>query len=241
MMTNRRRNNAIAILLAAIAAALAAMYASGGSSKAAGPSAQQVLVATEDIAAGTPGTALLAQHLVAKRSLAPAAVVSGALKDSTRLSGLVSIQPIRAGQQLNGHQFASGSGDGSAAAALRGSERVITVAGTGDQLLAGVVQPGDHVDVVASIAYPQGSSSRYSRIILRNLLVLKAPAKSSSSGISSAAHDVTATLALDDSQAQALFYVLKNSDWSLLLRPAAQAANGETKSFTAATLLGWNR
>ena len=60
-MTNRRRNNAIALLLAGIAAALAVSYATGGSGKAA-PSTRSVLVATHDISAGTPGSALLSQH-----------------------------------------------------------------------------------------------------------------------------------------------------------------------------------
>jgi len=238
-MTNRRRNNAIALLLAGIAAALAVSYATGGSGKAA-PSTRSVLVATHDISAGTPGSALLSQHLVSIRAVEPRMVVSGALVDEAKLGGLVSIQPIKRGEQLNAEQFATGSGDGSVAAGLRGSQRVITIAGTPDQLLAGVAQPGDHVDVLASITYPQGSSSHYSRIVLRDLLVLKAPGKSAGSRVS-APQDVTATLALNDAQAQALFYVLKNSDWSLLLRPTTQAANGPSENFTAGTLLGIGR
>jgi Flp pilus assembly protein CpaB len=241
MTTHRRRTNAIAVLLAVIAAVFAAAYARSGSSKAAVPSSRHVLVATRDIPAGTPGSLLLSQHLVSTRAVASGSVVADAIGDKGQLGGVIATQQIRAGQQLNLQQFAAGSGDESPAAALRGNERVITVAGAPDQLLAGIVQAGDHVDVVASIAYPQGSSSHYSRIVLRNLLVLRAPGKTGSAGMAGPAHDVTATLALDDSQAQALFYVLKNADWSLLLRPVTLAGNGETKNFTAANLLGWSR
>jgi hypothetical protein len=44
-------------------------------------------------------------------------------------------------------------------------------------------------------------------------------------------------LAVDDTQVERLFYVLKNADWTLDLRPAAGAKNGPSRVETPTSVL----
>ena len=87
-------------------------------------------------------------------------------------------------------------------------------------MLAGTLHDGDHVDVVASLKMPDNQRP-YGRTVLRNIVVVHAPAGPSATSSGS----VSTTLRLSDEQAQTLFFVTKNGDWSLVLRPAVHSAN----------------
>jgi Flp pilus assembly protein CpaB len=125
--------------------------------------------------------------------------------------------------------------------------RAMEVPGDANQLLAGIIQDGDHVDVVANIRYSLRASAVAasnislvaSRVVLRNLLVLKAPSPPSSSGIAGAgANGTSITLAVTDTDAQKLLFVLKNGDWWLALRPVASPADSPDSVETLQSLLG---
>ena len=82
---------------------------------------------------------------------------------------------IYKGQQITLRQFAPES-QGGIFAKFSGNERVVMVPGEPDQLLAGTLSDGDRVDVVATTKYHVDDLARAaSRVVLRNLLVLKAP------------------------------------------------------------------
>jgi len=67
--------------------------------------------------------------------------------------------------------------------------------------------------------------------VLRNLLVVRAP--SLDRGRAAAA----AAVALSDAQAQRLFFVIRNGDWSFSLRPPARAAESPSRVDSAASIL----
>src|SRR5581483_3997676 len=109
-----------------------------------------------------------------------------------------------------------------------GNERAMTVPGASNQILAGVVKDGDRVDVLANLRYGGlagaggargGGGGVATRVVLRDLLVLRAPSGSDSSNGSAI------TLALTDTQAEKLLFVLRNGDWWLVLRPVARPAD----------------
>jgi Flp pilus assembly protein CpaB len=235
MSTLRSRNLVLAAALAIAAALLTTLYVS----KARGTTKNVVLpvktfVATQDIAIGTTGDVILGRHMARIEAVPRGAVVPGALASGAQVAGLVATDPIYKGEQLSIRRFQNGKAQG-VRAKLIGTLRAIQVPGDPNQLLAGTLRDGDRVDVVASIADPSSATQgRLTRIVLRGILVLKAPeAKSGWTGPQSA----SATLQVTDRQAQRLFFVLKNADWSLMLRPLVRPANNVPTTDSAVTVL----
>lgn len=231
----RTRNLAIAGVLALLAAVLTMMVvsrASGGTQHAA--SDAHVLVATRDLGIGTSASEALASGAVVRRAVARDSVVPGVVEDSAALRGLVVVQPIFRGEQVTRHRFGPSGAQG-LRSELRGSLRVLQIPGDGDQLLAGTLRAGDHVDVVASVKRGTEQNS-YARIVLRNLLVLQPPRSSGNAALGATAA-LSATVQLTDVQAQTLFFVIKNGAWSFVLRPAARASNHATAPASAGSVL----
>lgn len=231
----RIRNLSVAGVLALLAAVLTMLVvsrASGGTKPAAHPTS--VLVATRDIGIGTSASQALASGAIARRQISSDGVVPDSVLRTTDLRGLVAVQPIFRGEQLTTHRFGPSGAQG-LRSELRGTLRVLQIPGDANQLLAGTLRAGDHVDVVASVKKGSAQSS-YSRIVLRNLLVLEAP-DSSSHSPAGVTDSLAATVQLTDSQAQTLFFVIKNGDWSFVLRPAMRATNQATAPASAGSVL----
>jgi Flp pilus assembly protein CpaB len=79
-----------------------------------------------------------------------------------------------------------------------------------------------------------------SKIVLRDILVLDAPAtaSSSSSVTGGASGTTTVQLRVTDTQATKLFFLAKNGEWSLALRPPVRAGDSSevlTDSMTIAS------
>ena len=90
------------------------------------------------------------------------------------LTSQVVTDPIYKGEQITLRQFAPAE-QGGIFAKFSGKERAIAVLGEPQQLLAGTLSDGDRVDVVATARYKAGGARATTRVVLRNLLVLKAP------------------------------------------------------------------
>jgi Flp pilus assembly protein CpaB len=236
MTTLRSRNLIVAGALAIAAAILTLLYVSNSkdSAKAARPlAAANALIATQDIRVGTPGDAI-AGRLATVMPVPVTAVVPGALVAPSQLKGLVVTDTIYKGEQLTSRRFQTGQAQG-IRARLRGGLRAIQVAGDPNQLLAGTLRDGDRVDVVASLADPTNGQKHLSRIVLRGVLVLAPPAGGSTLG---STDKTSVTLQVSDLQAQKLFFVVKNADWSLVLRPTIRPTDDQLPTVSEATLLG---
>jgi pilus assembly protein CpaB len=227
---SRTASLAVAVVLALLAGALTLARGSGGAEPAAAVQAK-ALVATSDIPAGTPAAQAL--DLMKLRPLDRSDLVPGAVADPARLSGLVATQPIYAGEQVSLRRFGGGGIEG-VRAGLTGTERALAIAGTPQQLLTGTLRRDDRVDVVASLDYPEASGKKRTRIVLRNLLVLAVPETDPAASANSA----SATLRVTDDQATRLFHVMRNADWSLMLRPPVRARNGGGAVQGPDTLIG---
>ncbi|MGZ8694895.1 MAG: Flp pilus assembly protein CpaB [Gaiellaceae bacterium] len=245
-MTYRARNTAIAGALAALAVLLTMVYVHNVKSDAQeGSSLVRVMVAVRDIVAGTPGSeASLQPREVPRRTVVP-----GAIANQTAVAGLVATDQIYAGEQVTTNRFAPLAEQG-VVGELKGTERAFQVPGDEDQVLAGTLKVDDRIDVVASIKYrvrDVGGSTTgadlertATRIVLRDLRVLRAPEAPSTDGglADSGASAFNAILAVTDSQAQKLFYVLKNGDWSLQLRPKVRPKDSPESVETVESVLG---
>jgi len=133
------------------------------------------------------------------------------------LATLVAIQPTYHGEQIVAKRFGTSQQEG-LVSTIHGQLRIYQLPGDANQLLIGIVRAGNRVDVVGSLTRPEGSQTHYTVIAVRNVLVVKAPSSSSSSGNS-------VDLQLTSAQAQKLFWLQKNGDWSLLLRPSVKPSN----------------
>jgi Flp pilus assembly protein CpaB len=243
-MAYRLRNIAIALVLALVAALLTTFYVSNYKKKVQqGESDVPVYVATKDIPAGTAASDVLTGGYVEtvqvdKRNLAP-----GAAWKEDQLDNLVAVEPVYAGEQLTTRRFRPLAEKG-VRGELTGNLRAFQVPGDKHQLLAGTLKDGDKVDVVANTKYKLGERDLVaSRVVLRDVLVLKpAPSEESASakltGGGPGASSIAVLLAVTDTQAAKLLFVLKNGDWSLQLRPTNDAADSPESVETPLSVLG---
>jgi pilus assembly protein CpaB len=242
-MTYRVRNIGIAVALAVLAAVMISYYVTNYKRTVQkGASDVTVLVATKDIPAGTAGADVSKQHLLRSITVARSAVVPGAISNGSELTNLVATQTTYAGEQVSARRFASQSAGG-VRASITGPQRVLQIPGDSNQLLAGTLKDGDHVDVVGSWAWPDTSSSLHvGRVVVRNALVLRAP---SSLGLDATQHITTGPqgqlslqLQLSDQQAQKVWWLVENGTWSLALRPTLHGSDASHGTETPSTMLG---
>ncbi|HZQ16788.1 MAG TPA: Flp pilus assembly protein CpaB [Gaiellaceae bacterium] len=231
----RTRNILIATGLGLLAVVLTLVYVSHArkaSPSAAASAPVTVLVAAKDIPVGTAGRALAGSGWLVTKSFPSADVPSGAVTNAAQLSQLVAIQPIYKGEALVGQRFGTTQQEGMLSL-LHGAYRVVQLPGDANQLLAGTLKVGNTVDVVGSLKSPETSQNHYSTIFLRDLLVMSTPSKPSA-GIG---QTTSVELRVSESQAQRLFWLEKNADWSLLLRPATGASDKPFPAVSAGSLL----
>ena len=219
-MTYRVRNIVIAVVLAALAALMTSYYVTNYKRHV-----QQdekhvtVYVASQDIPAGTSGAD--AARMLKKKTVTQAAVAPGAVSGPKDLKKLVATQ--------RGYQ----------------------VSGTANQTLAGILKTGDHVDVVANIAYKSGQNTFTfvaTRIVLRNLKVLRAPPGPGTASKLGGSTDTKypVVLAVTDNQSQKLMFSTHNTSeentggepgWWLELRPNLNPADSPGSVETIGTML----
>jgi Flp pilus assembly protein CpaB len=170
---------------------------------------------------------MMAPTQVPRRSVVP-----GAISSPAEVKNLVAMQETFAGEQITTQRFSSVSQTG-IEGQLRGTARALSIQGDTNQLLAGTLKTGDHVDFVAALKVPGSQEIYLSRVMIRDLKVLQAPpAPSTGSKLTSnGAGNTSVMLAMTDNQAQKVQYALANAAgagpdrWHLELRPVTRAAD----------------
>jgi Flp pilus assembly protein CpaB len=238
-MTYRVKNITIAVALALVAALLTSFYVTNYQRNVRKDETNvPVWVAARDIPAGTSGAAIESKGLLEKSEIVRRSVVPGAISDPDQVADLVSTQPIFAGEQVSTRRFSTPSQRG-ITSQLTGVQRAIAISGDEHQLLAGTLKTGDKVDVVASWTFPEGSSQHFTRIILRDIAVLRAPFGGGPSEKLTSTGDggYAATLAVTDTQVQKLYWAMKNGEWHFELRPGVDAADSPENVESSYSLL----
>jgi Flp pilus assembly protein CpaB len=240
-MTYRARNLFAAIGLAVLAALLVGFYVTNY--KRTVQHSQQnvsVWVAAKDIPEGTSGSDVISGGYLRQEQVLRQSVVPGAISSDTQIERLVAASPTYAGEQISLTRFSDVAVQG-IRGVLRGPLRAVQVSGDSDQTLAGTLRTGDHIDVVANVKVgdASGNSQSVSRIVLRNLRVLRA-----SGDVSQGVHlsspsqgGAAVLLAVTDTQVQKLFYVIKNDDWTFELRPVVKATDSPETVETQNTIV----
>jgi Flp pilus assembly protein CpaB len=222
-MTYRVRNIAIAFALAIAGALLTTLYVTNYKRHVQqGAESVQVFVASKDIPVGTPGAQIVARHLVTGHDVARRSVVPGAISAPEQVEKLVATQATYAGEQVTLRRFGTKAEQG-LRAQLTGNQRAIQIPGSDNQLLVGTLKTGDRVDVVANLKPDSGGP--FSRIVLRNLRVLRASAPAGIKSSGSSTQGSSVLLAVRDTQVQKLFFTVQNGNWALQLRPPVDASD----------------
>jgi Flp pilus assembly protein CpaB len=227
-MNYRAKNIGIAIALAALAAILTSVYVVNYKRHVQnGEGKVPVLVAARDIPAGTSGADVVDQKMLKEQTVPRKAVVAGAISSPDQLAQYVATQDVYEGEQVSSRRFAPPAEQG-IRSQIKGTQRAYELAGDPNQLLAGTLKEGDHVDVVGNWAIKvnggSGNDHHVTRVVLRNILVMRAPVGTGSSGsVTGGDKSENLQLRVTDIQAQKLFWIEKNGDWHLTLRPPANS------------------
>jgi Flp pilus assembly protein CpaB len=240
-MTYRVRNIVVAVVLAALAGALTLVYVVNYKRHVQhGENKVNVLVAARDIPAGTTGSEVVEQHMLKTEAVPRRTLVPGWIGDSDQLQKQVATQEIYAKEQITTRRFAPPREQG-IRSNLRGNERGMQIGGDPNQLLAGTLKQGDYVDVVG--AWTVGATP-VSRVILRNLLVLKAAEAPATTAKLGPSDDISVQLRLTDLQSQKLKWIVEQGDakdgkrtWHLELRPPVKSTDSANTFQTPVTML----
>lgn len=224
-MTYRLRNIAVAVGLALVAALLTTFYVANYKRHVRqSETTVKVFVAKRDIPQGTPGTELIAHGWVSTADVAQRSVVPGSILNQQQVASLITSQNIYAGEQITLRRFA-GRTELGIRSQLTGTLRALALSGTGDQLLAGTLKDGDHVDLIANLKTGSCPTCIAVRVVARDLLILRAPVGDLSKVTGGGT--VSAIVAVSDrKEAQKVYYATANAaNWSLELRPVAKAVD----------------
>ena len=228
-MTYRVKNITIAVALALVAALLTSFYVANYQRNVRQDETNvPIWVAKRDIPAGTSAADIDRKGMLEKSEIVRRSVVPGAISNPDQVANLVTAQPIYAGEQVSTRRFSTPSQRG-IKAQLTGVQRAIAIPGDQNQLLAGTLKTGDRVDVVATFGVGGSNGPNVSRIVLRDIEVLRAPSGSGSDvKITTSAQEgaFSAMLKVTDTQVQKLAWVFTTAEhWHLELRPGIDAAD----------------
>src|SRR5581483_2722576 len=145
-MTYRMRNILIAVALAGFAALLVTFYVSNYKSSVQHGQAQTVVVvAAHVIPQNTPGSDVIAKGWLTTKHIPRDAVVPGAVTSPDQIRNEVATQPTYVGEQITATRFGPQALTG-IPGQITGQQRAVQISGDSNQVLAGTLQAGDHVD-----------------------------------------------------------------------------------------------
>jgi Flp pilus assembly protein CpaB len=237
-MSYRLRNIGIAVALAVVAALLTIFYVTNYKHNVqSGEELVPVYVAAGEIPIGTSGSEVGDRNLLKPVEVARRNVVPGAISNPDQIQQLVAAEKVYAGEQVTLNRFRP-LGEQGVQAQLKGRLRALQVPGSEHQLLLGTLKTGDRVDFVGSLE-TKGDGMPFTRVVLRDLLVLRAPSNADVESKLTARPDeaYSVLLAVSDAQSQKLFHVVQNGDWALELRPVTDAADSKPSAETDVTVI----
>jgi len=221
-MNYRVKNIGIAVGLAALAAILTSVYVINYKRHVQqGEGKVTVLVAAKDIPAGTSGADIIDQKLLKEQTVPRKAIVAGAISTPDQLAQYVATQDVYEGEQVSTRRFAPPREQG-IRSQIKGTQRAYELGGEAHQLLAGTLKDGDHVDVVGTwtLKNAQDEDAPVSRVILRDILVMRAPLGTSGTKVTSTGDGPESVqLRLTDAQSQKLIWIQEHGDFFITLRP----------------------
>jgi pilus assembly protein CpaB len=239
-MTYSVRNIAIALALAAIAAVAVVLYTSSYKDQVTRDQERvAVMVASQDIPAGTPGeqaAGMMGLQEVLRTDFTP-----GALTSSGGLEGKVTSQEVFAGQQVHSGVFQTPTTQ-AAALSLDKTERGVRVRVDFASGALGAIKAGDRVDyfMTMEVVPPGGDGGEgflFSRRLMTDVRVLEAPEPAVEEGPGKLSEeedkgdDLTLMLAVTQEDATKLAFTqaAKDADKTLITWVAVRPPDGQAE------------
>jgi Flp pilus assembly protein CpaB len=180
----------------------------------------RVLVARSLVPKGTPGQIIGSRHFYRQVKVRKSQLEDGAVTDPATLDDKAAAKDIYPGHQLRAKDFAPATNR--ILNHLSGYARAITVPVDAAHGMIGKIQPGDHVDVVATRRAVGGNLGiTGTERMVRNVLVLAISPKQKGSLVAGN-HD-SATLRVNDDDVARIAAAVDGGKVWLVLRPAVGA------------------
>lgn len=227
-MTTKQR------LLTAAVLAIGAMvclwlYADDVALQAAGGAKVDVLVAATDLPAGRR----IERRDLAVRSIPQAYVHASALRrgEEEQIIGRLTAEKVTQGQPILWSDLElTRSTAKRISTALQKGQRAVTIAASIESSHAGMLRPGDHVDIIANIRKPPadpktgGQGEQVTATLMQNIPVLALGTMMSAREAAAAAEHgglkvATITLSVDPEEAELLVFAMAHANLTFVLRP----------------------
>jgi Flp pilus assembly protein CpaB len=245
-LSTRGGTVALGVAAAALAGVILLVYASHYR-KSVSDSNQpvSVLIAKRLIEKGTSADVIARSRVLETTTLAQKDLQANAVSDLSAMSGRVTVDSIYPGQQITTSDFAASRSD-ALATQLTANQRAIAVPLDSSHGLIGNVRTGDRVDVMAGFDVQavtragtpvnnSGQARPVLRVIMRDLMVLSAPAAAKNALGATASQNVV--LRTSPQQAADLAFASDNGKLWLVLRPRTGARPTTATLVTPETLL----
>jgi pilus assembly protein CpaB len=230
------RNIGIAVGLAVCAVVLVLVYTTNYQQKVdRGQDRIKVLVAAKEIPAGSTGEQIVSKHLLQLKEVVRSAQVPGALQSMTGRENQIVNQTVYPGQQVVAAIFQAPITQ-PAGVQLQGNMRAIQFSFDDDTGVVGTIAAGDHVDIFGAfkVTKPDGTEIGLTRLLLRNVLVLKTEQGETTGSNGENQHVL---FAVSDLDANRLLWAKNNAVLHLVARPKAQAQDSPITVQTPDTMI----
>ncbi len=229
---------AVAFAAAVLAGILVfvALGSRSGTADGVAPAPVSVIVADRLIPKGSSGEAIAAGRIARPADIRAAAVSEGALTSISEIRGQVAKADIYPGEQLTASAFKPADAT-NLTTKLTGSVRGISIPLDAAHGLVGQAEPGDHVDVYASLTLKgaNGDPVPVLKQIATNIEVLRTPPGADGEG--AAADMSVVTLRMVGKQAAQLAFASDNGKVWMVLRPPTGAVENRVPPVTIESLM----
>jgi Flp pilus assembly protein CpaB len=192
-----------------------------------------VLVAKKLIEKGMPGDVVGVRRLFAEEEAPRSHVRAGAITDPSTLRGRIAVEDIYPGQQLTIGDFTMTSG--AVGATLAGKQRAMSIPLDAARGMIGKAEPGDRVDVLASMSPNGMRDAAVVKVIVQNALVLDVPAGGAGMAANQTAN---VTVRVNRDEATSIAWAVDNGKVWIVLRPRAGAPPTKPGAASSRTILG---
>lgn len=228
---------AVAFLLAMSATFVVYLYMRGLEKQTTGGEMVAVVVATEDIPAGTQLDELLAEDRFEARRVPEDAVVRGAVMSFDELEGRETSAPVLAGEQISTTRLRGSEQLPGGMLGIPNGYQALTLPLESPRLAGGAIQHGDRVTIYGTftnIASAQGNSPAATVTLVPDVEVLDVTAQQVTGETNQTTEMVTLALKPKDAQA-VVFAQEQGTVWMTLLPPNEKGTDSGTT--TAAELV----
>ena len=162
----------IAVVLALVATAALVVYVNGADRRAiADQEPVRILVAAENIKAGTSAEDAQTRKLIVEREVPRRSAVAGGFRNVRQLEGKVAAVDIMKGEQLlPGRWLGAEQVEGRGLLPIPEDHQALSIGLDMTRQVAGFVTPGDNVGIVLTL--PAGDGTNRTKFLLQNVRVL---------------------------------------------------------------------